>query len=110
MTVFIRSRNMVRTAAYGGNSVHRYICRSFRAEFSIREAEFSGYYELSSKLNPPFNKIYLKKSNTKGHCPAGTLSLKFKSDANLNELCKETQLVWEQGPSDGIELRSCLKT
>jgi superfamily II DNA or RNA helicase len=88
----------------GRHRVNRFAFRFFSAEFSIKDAGFSGYYELSSDLASPFNLIYLKKWNSRGSCPEGILSLKFKSSTDVSDLCEKTPLLWVTGPDQNSGL------
>jgi superfamily II DNA or RNA helicase len=83
----------------GSNRIRRCLCRQRVVEFCVNDAEFSGYFELTSRLKSPFDKIYLKKSNGRRRCPEGTLSLKAKESFDLVGLSKDTPLQWELPPT-----------
>ncbi|WP_024300139.1 DEAD/DEAH box helicase [Methylomicrobium lacus] len=83
----------------GSNRIHHCLYRPIVVEFCVRDAEFSGYFELTSELKPLFDKIYLKKWNAKGRCPEGALALKGKEQFDIVGLSKDTPLQWEHPPT-----------
>lgn len=88
----------------GKNVVHRHISKSMVLSVSVRNATFSGYFELTSDFGFPFDKFYLKKSDSRGRCPEGVISLKAAELFNVADLSPDIKLVWENPPEDDLRL------
>ncbi|MDN7125661.1 DEAD/DEAH box helicase family protein [Pseudidiomarina sp. 1APP75-32.1] len=86
----------------GGNIIHKLLFRATEVEAQVKEAEFAGYYELVTGLNPPLNIIYLKNPNARGKCREGVPSLKAKENFSLKNWPEDIQLNWEQFPEQAF--------
>lgn len=86
------------TKKVGGNFVHKLFFRTTTVDAQIKNANFQGYFELSTGLKPPFDLIYLKDPNAKGKCPDGLASIKAKQPFTLDSWSHDIELIWEQFP------------
>lgn len=82
----------------GSNFVHKLFFRATTVDVEIKNANFPGYFELSTGLKPPFELVYLKDPNAKGKCPDGVASVKAKQPFTLDNWSHEIELIWEQFP------------
>ncbi len=82
----------------GGNDVQRMLNKSFILAVNLSESQYRGLYKLNTKLDPPFNEIYLRAWNTPAEVPEGVFCLKFKQSTTLEELDQNTELAWLQYP------------
>jgi superfamily II DNA or RNA helicase len=88
----------------GGNSVRRTLSRQQQIDVELKDSAYSGYFELATPLQPPFNVIYLKKPQVRGRCPEGVAVLKAKQPFDVAELYPGTPLQWESYPESGQNL------
>lgn len=90
------------TRKVGGNFVHKLLFRTTTVEAQVKDAEFSGYFELVTGLKPPLDCVYLKDPNARGKCRNGVASLKAKESFTLENWPEDIQLSWEQFPEQAF--------
>lgn len=90
----------------GGNIVHKLLFRETKIQVLVKDAGFSGYFELVTGLKPPLNVVYLKDPNARGRCRQGVPSLKAKEHFSLKNWSEEIELTWEQFPEQAFPTES----
>lgn len=85
--------------AIGQNKLLRFGVIKKTVEVKVYEAVEPGWYELQTELSPPYNKLYLKKPNTKKQIQNNVLRLEFVKSCEINKLDETTKLRWINHPS-----------
>ena len=67
----------------GNNNVHKLLFREVKIEAQVVQSNISGFFKLITKLQPPFDCLYLKKSEGKRGACNGIFSLRAKTDFTL---------------------------
>lgn len=86
----------------GGNFVHKLLFRTTPLEAQVKNASFSGYFEINTGLKPPLDLVYLKDTNSRGKCPNNVASVKAKQSFTLDSWSHEIELIWEQFPEEAF--------
>lgn len=86
------------TIKVGGNYVQRVLSKSLTLTVELTGSEHRGLYKLNTRLEPPFNEVYLKAWKARSEIPDNVYCLKFKCSTSLEGLNQDTELVWLQYP------------
>ena len=86
------------TIKVGGNYVQRVLSNLLTLTVELTESEYRGLYKLNTRLEPPFNELYLKAWKARAEIPDDVYCLKFKCSTSLEVLNQDTELVWLQYP------------
>lgn len=85
----------------GGNYVRRILNKLIVLPVALKGTESQGLYKLSTKLDAPFDELYLKLFNARAKIPVDAYCLGFKFSTAIEDLGCDTELVWLQYP--GLE-------
>jgi len=83
----------------GNNKLLRFAIRTQQIEVEIYKSDFRGWYELRTKMPPPYDRLYLRKPRTHGKIPNRFLCLKLTKASKVEDINETNRFQWVQHPA-----------
>ena len=87
-----------------GNPIQRLGMKSRIVEVEISESHLPCFYEVKTKLNKPYNILYIKKPRTRLLSTEGKYCLQLPPSTEIEDISENSKLKWIDYPKDNFDL------